>query len=164
MENYDLDFSGNKYFVKSIESLHGTYRYASFIMGIFDDWARKNKINLTDMKILHGLLHNNCTRQRDFVKEYNLSRTTVNTAVNKMVLKSLIVINPQDKTITLTDEGKKEADKIENYFQEIVQKIDKKYPSQANSKIHPFNVGATTLIGVFTESECLLKNSNKVKK
>lgn len=164
MENYGLDFSGNEYFVKSIETLHGTYRYASFIMGIFDGWARKNKINLTDMKIFHGILHKNCTRQRDFIKEYNLSRTTVNTAVNKMVSKSWIVINPQDKTITLTDEGKKEADKIENYFQEIVQKIDAKYPSQANSKIHPFNVGATTLIGVFAESGCLLKSNYKVSK
>lgn len=146
MEDDIFWFNSPNSITQGMEKLQNAFQYISFAMGIFDAWARKNKLNLSDMKILHGLRYQHCTRQCDFIKKYHLSRTTVNTAVIKMASKSLVVINPKDKTITLTDKGISEADKIESCFREIVTNIDNRYPSQAKDKINALNTGLIVFV------------------
>lgn len=154
----NTDFSGDIYLKAPVSKLHNTFRYTSVIMGLFGKLAQKNGLSLTEMKILHGLRYNKHPKQSDIAKEYALSRKTVNTAIKKMAMgvsgtkkPALIRISPQGKMITLTDEGIKAADKIEQAFQEFVKALDARYPSQAGNKIHSFNVSAKVFIAAITE-------------
>ena len=105
------------------------FGYISVFMGIYDEWARSNNIDITKMKILHGLYFGKCNKQRDVVAKYNLSRTTVSSSIKIMSSKQcgLVNVDSTNKTLSLTAEGiEKGVAVIPGIAAEIVfEEIDK---------------------------------------
>ena len=152
MDANDWSFAPDFYIKENIECLNNMFGYISVFMGIYDEWARSNNIDITKMKILHGLYFGKCNKQRDVVAKYNLSRTTVSSSVKIMSSKQcgLVKVESTNKTLSLTAEGIEKAKAIENFFKQIVLKVEKSCGKNPKDMFQSFNVYANMISVYFT--------------
>lgn len=136
---------------ENTKCINNMYIYASCLANFFDEWARNNNMNPTQMKILHGLSCGDCKKQRDIVKKYNLPRTTVNSIVGDMIKTSLLVMNSKNKILTLTDKGIQETQKIQNFFNKLILQTEQKHNKNPKEIFKHFNTYSNIIIGTFTE-------------
>ena len=140
----DCSFSPDFYIKENIKCLNNMFKYVSVFAGMYDEWAHDNDMDMTKMKILHGLYYETCNKQRDIVKKYNLSRTTVSSSIKIMSSKQYGWVNVSltDKTLSLTPEGIEKAKKIEDFFKQIVLKVEKSYGADPKNMFKAFNTYA----------------------
>lgn len=143
----DWSFSPNFYIKENIECLNNMFKYVSIFVGVYDEWAHDNNMDMTKMKILHGLYYEKYNKQRDIVNKYNLSRTTVSSSIKIMSSKQCgwVNVNSTDKTLSLTPEGIEEAKKIEDFFKQIVLKVEKSYGADPKNMFKSFNTYANMI-------------------
>lgn len=147
MDVNDWSFSPDFYIKENIGYLNNMFKYVSIFAGIYDEWAHNNDMDMTKMKILLGLYYEKCNKQRDIVKNYNLSRTTVSSSIKVMSSKQcgLVNVNLADKTLSLTPAGIEQAKKIEDFFKQIVLKVEKSYGADPKNVFKNFNVYANLI-------------------
>lgn len=152
MDTNDWSFAPDFYIKENIECLNNMFRYISVFTGIYDEWVRNNNIDITKMKILHGLYYGKCNKQRDIVAKYNLSRTTVSSSIKIMSSKQcgLVHVDSTNKTLSLTAEGIEKAKMIEDFFKQIVLKVEKSYGKNPKDIFKSFNTYANMINVLFT--------------
>lgn len=152
MDANNWSFAPDFYIKENIKYLNNMFEYISVLVGIYDKWARDNNMDMTKMKILHGLYYGKCNKQRDIVEKYKLSRTTVSSSIKIMSSKQcgLVDVDSANKTLSLTAEGIEKAKTIENFFKQIVLKVEKSYGKDPKDLFKFFNTYANMINVFFT--------------
>lgn len=152
MEDEDWSFAPNAYIKENVGYLCKMFEYISVLTAVYDEWARTNNMNMTNMKILYGIHYGQCKKQRDIVTKYKLSRKTVSSSIKSMSSEQtgLINVGSTDKTLSLTSKGIEETKKIEKFFINLVLKAENILGRDPKDIFKSFNTYANMVNTVFT--------------
>lgn len=139
---------------KCSECLNKQFMYLSVLSALYEEFASLNNMTVTNMKILHAIYYSGCKKQHEITKKYGLSRKTVNSSIKNMSDSSVgwVILNDEDKNLSLTQSGTEQAKKIERFFIEIVKGIESELHGSPENILQHFNTNANIIIESITRN------------